>query len=282
MANSKTGFNYASMDTDRFQDIRIKRLKKEKGCEGFAVYEYVLNEIYRDKGCYLEWNDDVAFDVAEYWGLEEEKVKAVIEYCGSVGLFDDRLLSSNSILTSLSIQNRYIEMCTRAKRKEIIIPEEIRIITEESEIIREQSNNNPESFCNNTGSLTQSKVKESKVKESNIPPIIPPSEGKTWKDDFSIYQKELRAAYLVLRKDSEFLSTQERLNPRVDILLTLEKACVNFWGTEEGWMHKKKRKAKTINWKSTLTKSLSQPLNRVYRQDKQDKTPQKEIILPAI
>ena len=51
MANNKTGFPFYAADTDRFQDLRIKRLKKDMGCDGFAVYEYILNEIYRVKGC---------------------------------------------------------------------------------------------------------------------------------------------------------------------------------------------------------------------------------------
>ena len=64
MANNKTGFPFYAADTDRFQDLRIKRLKKDMGCDGFAVYEYILNEIYRVKGCFLVWDENTAFDVA--------------------------------------------------------------------------------------------------------------------------------------------------------------------------------------------------------------------------
>ena len=44
---SKNGFSYYKAETDRFQDIKIKRLKKKYGCDGYAVYQYALNEIYR-------------------------------------------------------------------------------------------------------------------------------------------------------------------------------------------------------------------------------------------
>ena len=42
---SKNGFSYYKAETDRFQDIKIKRLKKKYGCDGYAVYQYALTEI---------------------------------------------------------------------------------------------------------------------------------------------------------------------------------------------------------------------------------------------
>lgn len=122
MANTKTGLNYYTIDTDRYQDRRIKRLKKDLGCKGIAVYDYIICEIYRVRGCFLEWDDNTVFDVAEYFGLEENTVQEVVKYCGSVGLFDKALLS-RGVITSASIQHRYIDMCSRAKRKAASIPE---------------------------------------------------------------------------------------------------------------------------------------------------------------
>lgn len=130
MANIKTGLNYYTVDTDRYQDRRIKRLKKDFKCRGIAVYDYILCEIYRVQGCFLVWDANTAFDVAEYFGLEENTVQEVVKYCGSVGLFDKELLS-RGIITSASIQRRYTEMCTHAKRKSVSIPESYRLIQEE-------------------------------------------------------------------------------------------------------------------------------------------------------
>lgn len=139
MANPKTGLLYYTSDTSRFKDdIRIKRLKKDMGCDGYAVYEYILNEIYRVGGCFLVWDESTAFDVAEYWGLKETKVNEIVRYCCAVGLFDKALLSNGNVLTSSSIQSRYVNMCIRAKRKEIIIPEQFDILPEESKIILEE------------------------------------------------------------------------------------------------------------------------------------------------
>lgn len=128
MANFKIGLEYYSADTDRFQDIRIKRLKKDFGCDGFAVYEYILNEIYRVKGCFLAWDESTAFDVAEYWGLKETKVNEIVCYCCAVGLFDKALFNKSNVLTNMEIQQQYI------KRSMFIdlafIPNEILLVDE--------------------------------------------------------------------------------------------------------------------------------------------------------
>lgn len=39
---AKQGLSYYQAETDRFQDIKIKRLKKKYGCEGYAVYTYIV------------------------------------------------------------------------------------------------------------------------------------------------------------------------------------------------------------------------------------------------
>lgn len=138
MANIKTGLLYYSSETNRFQDIRIKRLKKNFGCDGYSVYEYILNEIYRINGNFLVWDESTAFDVAEYWGLKETKVNEIVRYCCAVGLFDKALLSNGNVITSKSIQKRYVNMCIHAKRKEIVIPDEYNILPEEYKIILEE------------------------------------------------------------------------------------------------------------------------------------------------
>lgn len=86
----------------------------------------------------------------------------------------------------------------------------------------------------------------------------------TWRDDFEVYKNELRKAYKTLLQDDAWISTQQRFNPHLDIALSLEKACVNFWATEAGWQNKRKQRTKTINWRQTLTNALSQPQNKVY------------------
>lgn len=90
--------------------------------------------------------------------------------------------------------------------------------------------------------------------------------AKTWKDDFQVYLSGLQDAYRAIRQDNEWITKQERLNPNVDVLLSVEKSCVNFWSTEAGWRNKKKGGAKSIDWKSTFANAIPNQMNRVYKQ----------------
>jgi hypothetical protein len=101
----------------------------------------------------------------------------------------------------------------------------------------------------------------------------------SWRNDYETYKNDLRVAYGEIINDSDWIKLQERLNPGVDIKLTIEKACINFWSTEAGWKHKKNSKAKTLDWKQTLTNSLTMQSNKVYIQNHNGK--QKNEILPG-
>ncbi|WP_288357536.1 DUF4373 domain-containing protein [uncultured Bacteroides sp.] len=127
---AKQGFSYYKAETDRFQDIKIKRLKKKYHCAGYAVYQYVLNEIYRVRGYCLPFTEDHLFDVSEYWDIEEEEVTAIIGYCAEIGLFDNRLWQEKGVLTARSIQTRYIDICKVCK-KTPAIEEELRLVEAE-------------------------------------------------------------------------------------------------------------------------------------------------------
>lgn len=127
---NRNGLKYYHAETARFQDIKIKRLKKKYGCEGYAVYSYVENEIYRVEGSYIRFDEDQAFDCAEYWALEEDKVYDIINFCAEIGLFNTQLWKEQSILSSRYIQDSYLQICRRAK-KQTAIPDGLAIATEE-------------------------------------------------------------------------------------------------------------------------------------------------------
>jgi len=197
MASGK-GFIYYSVDTNRYQDLRIKRLKKDRGCAGLCVYDYILCEIYRVKGCFIQWDANTAFDVADYFGIEEETVTEIVQYCCSIGLFDEGLLSRTGNLSSQAIQTRFLEWSKKAKRVDAKLPEECTILPEEMAKLPETSGRKGET----SGSFGQSKVKESKVKESTQEeeeksdfekiksPLLNPARENhcpTWKDVYDTF-----------------------------------------------------------------------------------------------
>lgn len=93
---------------------------------------------------------------------------------------------------------------------------------------------------------------------------IDPFKEKNWRKSFAFYQLQLSESHDSLIKNKEWLSTQERLNPNINILLSIEKAVINFWSTEAGWKNKKAKRTKDIDWKSTLTNAIA--LNKVYNE----------------
>ena len=143
MANNKIGLSFYRVDTDRYMDIRIKRLKKAFGCQGIAVYDYVLCEIYRVKGCFIEWDESTAFDVAEYFGIKENTVNEIVKYCAFVGLFNKEL-QQRGIITSASIQRRFLTMSSRANRKDTKIPSEVNLIQAGKEEQEQSTQDMPE------------------------------------------------------------------------------------------------------------------------------------------
>lgn len=198
---SKNGFSYYKAETDRYQDIKIKRLKKRYGCDGYAVYQYALNEIYRVEGCYIRWTEDQHFDCADYWGLPEARVKEIIDYCAEVCLFNTLIWKNQCILTARAIQSRYLDICKVSKKKayipmEIILvepqqemkqPEPMPLFSAEAEaqpavaagqnapIPETVFQNIPETFQStpeSSGRFPEKTDKEKKSKEN--PPSIPP------------------------------------------------------------------------------------------------------------
>lgn len=208
MANIRVGLSYYSVDTDRYLDIRIRRLVKTFGCDGIAVYDYLLCNIYRVKGCFAAWDESTAFNVAEYLRLKESVVLEIVRYCGVVGLFNKELLS-RGIITSAAIQRRYIDTCIRAKRKNLEIPEFCRILPEETAKLPEESPNTPE-FCRE---VKKSIISSPYVEDINNPPLYPPegeedyipTEFVTLWDKFKGKRKSLTDDYKDFCKKTEGL-----------------------------------------------------------------------------
>lgn len=152
------GFEYYSVKTNRYQDKRIKRLKRTFGGAGVAIYDYILCEIYRESGCFIAWDDSTAFDVSEYWNIKESLTNEIVKYCCSVGLFDKELLTNEGLLSSKAILTRFIDWSKKAKRN-YNVPEKLQKLLEETEKLQEE-------LLKVTEEQQQRKENESKEKKS--------------------------------------------------------------------------------------------------------------------
>ncbi|MGO3751189.1 MAG: Lin1244/Lin1753 domain-containing protein [Peptoniphilaceae bacterium] len=147
----KSGIDYYPMDVDFFQNIKIRKILRACGANSISILINLLCSIYRDKGYYLEWTDDMCFLIADEIGVKEVLVKEVINKAIQTGFFNKDIFEKYKILTSIGIQKRYLE-ATERRKDNFIIPE-INLVN---------VNNNLVNVCKST----QSKVKESKVNKS--------------------------------------------------------------------------------------------------------------------
>lgn len=86
-----------------------------------------------------------------------------------------------------------------------------------------------------------------------------------WRNSFEVYKQELKEAYKELINDEAYIKQRQGYHNNLDIPKSLEKACVDYWATEEGWAKKKKSKSKTIDWRSTFNNALSLTCNQVRK-----------------
>ena len=143
---------------------------------------------------------------------------------------------------------------------------------------RPKANNNP----NKTQTITQNQTQknpleeeeeiEKEIEENDLPfkeEVVHRNDPKSlnWRENFELYKQSLSSAFQELTNDTEFILQQEELNPRVDIRLSLKKSVVNFWGTQAGWLTMKTKPYEMIDWVVTLSNSISQPTNKVYKQN---------------
>ena len=126
----KDGLSFFSIDTNFFSDRKIKRLLRTFGCKGLSVYTFLLCEIYRDNGYFVQWDEEYSEDIAATLdkSIKENLVSDVLEHCLKSGLFDNEKFSKFGILTSAGIQKRYISAKESIGKKnynpdEILLPE---------------------------------------------------------------------------------------------------------------------------------------------------------------
>ena len=153
----KNGLEYFPLDVDFFNDIKVRRIKKDCGASSISVLLCLLCNIYRDDGYYIGWNEDVGFVIAETIGVTEGAVHEIIIKATNVGFFNKNLFVKYQILTSRGIQKRYENIVKILNRKQnnILSNYNLLINSEETGVNSEES--------------TQSKEKKKKfIEDTNV------------------------------------------------------------------------------------------------------------------
>lgn len=178
---AKVGLSYYSMDVGFLRDKKVRLLKSEFGANSVLVVLYVLGKIYEGDGYYIRWDKDEALIAAEELGcgITLSYLDELLAGCLSRSLFDEGVFQMFGVLTSPSIQRRYLAGCE--KRSEIQIIKEYWLLNEDNSkgvppsilnkvaFLQIKGVNNPDKIPfnpDNSPFNPESKVNKSKVNKS--------------------------------------------------------------------------------------------------------------------
>jgi len=150
----KKGLSYFPKDTTTYSNRKIRRLRRDTGLEGLAIWDFLLCQIYAN-GYEIAVDTDYLFDAAEDLKTDESIIENVIKSAIKHNLFSAEIYDEFKRLTSRSIQEQYVKICEDARRKYHIASEYSLITTEATTV--------------NTAETPATTV-ETKVKTAETPP----------------------------------------------------------------------------------------------------------------
>lgn len=128
----KEGLAYFSLDVDFFSDRKVKILKGRFGADGITYYLYLLCEIYKGHGYYLEVDEDFDYITSSELGMSPEKIGQMRKFLLERSLFDNKLFQSDTILTSTSIQRRFqLAVKSRASKNPVVVNPKFWLLSKE-------------------------------------------------------------------------------------------------------------------------------------------------------
>lgn len=171
----KTGLDYFSLDVDMDQDDKIMLIEAKHGIAGFGIVIRLLMKIYKE-GYFYRWTEREQLLFSKRVNVDIYQVNEVVNDCIKWDLFNEEIYKKHQVLTSKGIQKRYLAAVGRRNSITLIrdyllvdpaqfYKKQITFINADNNPVN--ANNNPHSDTVNNDTSTQSKVKESKVKESN-------------------------------------------------------------------------------------------------------------------
>lgn len=265
------GLRYFPKDTGYFQDRKIRSLIANFGCDGTALYDYILCAAYGDKGYYVE-EDDYFKEMASIdLKISLEKIELILAHMlRSSMLLDSQRHSTVKALTSRGIQKQWQEsMKAKGQKRDVIVDKALWLLKpdETQGFIKFTQN---EDYAENNPSFSQNNPDKSENNSTN--------KKKRKKSILCAEQKncstpEEAMITLPLNDGSEYpvLKTQvkewESLYPAVDVQQQLRNM--------RGWLLSNPRNRKTesginrfINgWlRKEQNQSRKEPTKSIYRE----------------
>lgn len=205
----KQGLDYFPLDT--VWNDKVKFVRAEFGIAGIGILVSLWQKIYRDKGYYTPWNDDVALLFASDIGAGFLVVSEVVECCLRRDIFSREKYDECGVLTSAGIQNRYL---AATKRREAALKPEISLV-KCAEIVSARIN--PVYVCNNpvtasSNATNQNKSNQIKINKNKDLPSVGlgddrPADGE--KPDFDLIVSYAESIGATVSSARSFFETME-------------------------------------------------------------------------
>ena len=167
------GLSYFPFDVDFFSDRKIKIIRgSEYGTDAIIIYIYLLCEIYKGKGYYIAYDDDLVCCASADTGVPEGKTRQIVQLLASKSLFDNTRFSADNLLTATSIQTRYQE-AKKSTKRDVFVEPSVWILNEEATLgfikvhpKESFSRKNPSKSEKNPDKSEKNPTKENKRKEN--------------------------------------------------------------------------------------------------------------------
>lgn len=264
---------YFQHDYNARRDPKLQDVLCDIGVAGIGIYWCLVEELYEQGGKLpLSYCKHIAYSLRADLSIVERVIS-------DFGLFasDDTHFWSPAALHRLQMRNELSVKRTNAINKrwcsEGKNTNELQVKYNSNSSVIQDGCNVDTSVIQNTIIKEKKEKKRKEKEEENTKEeslhVLTAEQTEAdacaadWRNSFDSYRSSGQRVLNQLLADADYISTQSKFYPNCDIALSLEKAWANFWGTEEGWEHKRKKRSKTINWRSTFTNSLSLESNRV-------------------
>ena len=242
----KTGTDYFPLDVEL--DIKMDFVESRYGNDGFSTIIKLWQKIYAENGYYCKWDNDIAvlFAFKKANNIDIDKLDGIIKLALEKELFDKNIYEKYGVLTSAGIQKRYLLITER--RKKVVINGDYLLIDIPTNSINVDINFiNVDINSKNVDINTQSKVKESKGKESKVNKIkeknIEPAARKPIRHKYGAYNNVLLNDEELEKLKAEFPNDwKERIEKVSEYCASTGKAYKNYLATIRNWAKRDKQK----------------------------------------
>lgn len=233
----KEGLDYFPLSVTNTDLVDL--VEAEFGPVGFAVLIKLFQKIYGGYGYYCKWSEDVEMIFAKRVGVGRERLANIVKGLVKWGIFDRDIYENYSVLTSLEIQERFLEATNRRKRvtfkKEFLLffpkGENVYILDENVSI----SGENVYISDENVDISKQSKVKESKKKESRACEFSAHPQKKPYGEYGNVYLTEAEHERLKQRYPRDYFKLIEQLGEYME---STGKEYKSHYATIKRWAEK--------------------------------------------